>query len=77
MDNLIRVLRVIRLEVNGKVMWAVHSLVHREIRRFDISALSGLDRHRGDRQIRLAAAFQNLNIWGFLESQRAGPVVSI
>ena len=65
------IVRVIRFQVNRKIMRTVHAFVHHENAGLDNCAFSGFEYHRTDGQLRRSAPLQHFDIRVFLETQRA------
>ena len=69
--NQIGSLRIIRKEVDGKIVWPSHALGHREVLRAHGRTLTRIEGHRTDGQFGRSTALQNFNVRLLLETQDA------
>ena len=66
--NQIRACRVVRFQMNCKIMWTIHTFMHHENAGFDNRTFTGLEYHRTDGQLRRSAPLQHLDVRFFLEA---------
>ena len=66
--NQIGICRIVRLEMNPKVMRTVHAFVHHEDTGFNDRAFARIEYHRTDGQLRRSAPLQYFNVRFIFES---------